>query len=462
MGTTFAALRERDFRIWSLAGFVSTIGSWMQTLAINWYTLQATGSAGKMGLTLLLQALPVLLLSSWAGALADRVPPKRVLICTQLAHAMLAALLAVTIAGHMGGVSVIYLVSLLSGVVGAVEGPVMGRFTSTLVKSESLSNALALGSLSNSAARILGMSAGGVAVSLLGPVPLFAGNAMSFLAVIGALLVIRVAAQRSAGSKDQAKDENRTRNRQGVIAGFRYLSKQPVVLLTLGLAAVLGSLGRNYQVTMAAMSDGPLNAGARGYGLLSTVFAVGTVLGALLAARQPHLGYRILIGAGLITSALQLATGIFGGLFAFAAMLLPIAAGAVIIDTTVSTRVQLDTDADMRGRVLAALSVSSSLAGSLGAPVLGWLCGAVGPQHTLAFAGTVTIAASALAGLALTRRLRPAKAAALRPALTETVEHVLHMPHPRLLPEAVRNGWAVLDRKVGLPESVDALEPAAA
>jgi len=87
---TFAALRQRNFRIWMGAGFVSTTGSWMQTLAINWYVLQSTGSAARMGFTLLLQALPVLLISSWAGALADRLPGRRLLIVTQLSHASLA------------------------------------------------------------------------------------------------------------------------------------------------------------------------------------------------------------------------------------------------------------------------------------------------------------------------------------------------------------------------------------
>jgi MFS family permease len=453
MGTTFAALRERDFRIWSLAGFLSTIGSWMQTLAINWYTLQATGSAGKMGLTLLLQALPVLLLSSWAGALADRVPAKPVLISTQLAHALLAAVLAATIWGHLGGLPVIYLVSVLSGVVAAVEGPVMGRFTSTIVKPESLGNALAVGSLSNSAARILGMSAGGVMVSLTGPAPLFAGNAMSFLAVIGALLVIRAATVRPGDVDRAAAGRREAPAGRGVLAGLRYLAGQPVVLITLALAAVLGSLGRNYQVTMAAMSDGPLHAGARGYGLLSTVFAIGTVLGALAAARRARLGYRILVGTGLVTSVLQLAGGVFGGLWTFAGVLLPIAAGAVIIDTTVSTRVQLDTRPEMRGRVLAALSVTGSLAGSLGAPVLGWLSGALGPRHTLVLAGTVTVLASAVAGIALARHLRPAAVAAdPLAAAAVLVAHDAKVPRPR----AVWRDEATPDRAA---EPVESLVP---
>jgi len=393
--STFAALRQRNFRIWMGAGFVSTTGSWMQTLAVNWYVLQTTGSAARMGFALLLQALPVLLFSSWAGALADRLPGRWLLIGTQLAHASLAGCLAMIAWNHAGGISAVYLVSVISGLVNAVEGPAMGRFTSSTVDPETLGNALSLGSLSNSAGRIIGMSLGGVAVAALGPAPLFAGNAVSFLAVIAALLVIR-----THDPVDLAPPAS-----QGVRDGFRYLLRQPVVLLTLALAAVLGSLGRNYQVTMAAMSDGPLHSGASGYGLLSTVFAVGTVIGGFAAARRGRLGYRTLVTAGLAASALQLVSGLAGGLWTFAAALLPIAAAAVLIDTTVSTRVQLDTRADMRGRVLAALAMTSSLSSALGAQLLGWLSEAVGPRSTLVLAGAVTTVACVAGGIALSRHL---------------------------------------------------------
>ncbi|HEY2671838.1 MAG TPA: MFS transporter, partial [Rugosimonospora sp.] len=387
MRSTFAALRQRNFRIWLGADFVSVTGSWMQTLAVNWFVLQTTGSATRMGFTLLLQALPVLLLSSWAGALADRIPGRRLLICTQLSHATLAVCLAMIAWHHAGGMSAIYVISIVSGLINAIEAPALGRFTSSTVDAATLGNALSLGSLSNSAGRILGMSLGGVAVAVLGPAPLFAGNAVSFLAVIVALLVIR-----THKPVDLAEPQKR-----GVREGFRYLFRQPIVLITLALAAVLGSLGRNYQVTMAAMSDGPLHAGAAGYGMLSTVFAVGTVVGGFMAARQRRLGYPTLVVAGLVASGLELFSGLSGGLWTFAAAILPIAAAAVLIDTTVSTRVQLDTRADMRGRVLAALAMTSSLSSALGAQLLGWLSEVAGPRATLALGGTVTTIACAIA-----------------------------------------------------------------
>ncbi|WP_406042757.1 MFS transporter [Micromonospora sp. NBC_00898] len=399
LGSTFAALRHRNYRIWAGAGFVSVIGTWMQVLGVNWYVLSATGSATSMGLAVLLQALPTLLLSVWGGALADRLPAKPLLIGAQAAHACLAAGLAVVAITGAGGLPAIFAISLVTGAVSAIEGPVAGRWASTLVDRESLGNALALGSLTNSAGRILGMSVGAVVVAAVGPALLFLINAVSFVAVVAALFAVRDR-ERHAGEPAATDPAPAT---GGVRAGFRYLLRQPVVLVALALSFVLGSLGRNYQVTMAAMSDGPLHGGASGYGLLSTVFAVGTVLGALVAARRRELGYGMLVGAGLLASVLQIVAGLAPGTMSFAAVILPVAAAAVIIDTTVGARAQLDTDYAMRGRVLAALAVTGSVSAAVGAPLLGWLSEHAGPRQTLVLAGAVTAVATAVAAMALDR-----------------------------------------------------------
>ncbi|MEV0806724.1 MFS transporter [Micromonospora sp. NPDC050200] len=399
MGVTFNALRHRNYRIWAAAGFVSVIGTWMQVLGVNWFVLAETRSATSMGLAVLLQALPTLLLSVWGGALADRVPAKPLLITAQAAHAALAAGLAVVAVTGTGGLPAIYAISLVTGAVSAIEGPVMGRWCSTLVDRDSLGNALALGSLTNSAGRILGMSAGAVVVAAVGPAPLFAINAVSFVAVVAALFAVR---ERDLHAGEPAATDAASAD-GGIRAGFRYLLRQPVVLVALALSFVLGSLGRNYQVTMAAMSDGPLHGGAAGYGVLSTVFAVGTVLGALVAARRRELGYGLLVGAGLLASGLQIVAGLAPGTMSFAAVILPVAAAAVVIDTTVGARAQLDTDYVMRGRVLAALAVTGSVSVAVGAPLLGWLSEHVGPRPTLVLAGATTAVATAAAGVTLDR-----------------------------------------------------------
>jgi MFS family permease len=378
-------LKSRNYRLWAAADLVCVTGTWMKVLGVNWFILQATGSTTSMGLALMLQTLPILLLGPLGGALADRLPVRRILLVTQGAHAVLAAGFAAVVlsGGHLWW---LYVLSVLTGVVSAADGPALGRFGGMVVGPELLSKALANGSLISSTGRIVGMSAGGVVAATAGPAVLFVANAVGFLVAIGALLAIRTSSMHVLASAPAAE-------RGAVRAGFRYLATQPAVLVTLGVAFVLGSLGRNYQVTMAAMTDGPLSAGPAGYGALSTVFAGGTVLGALVVGRRRELTFQLLIVAGLVASALQMLAGAAPGLWTFAAALVPIAAAAVIIDTTVSTRIQLDTREDMRGRVLAATAVVSALGGMVGAPVLGLLCETAGPRETLVLAGAAGVLA---------------------------------------------------------------------
>ncbi|WP_328463241.1 MFS transporter [Actinoplanes sp. NBC_00393] len=389
----FAPLRERNYRLWAAADLVSVGGTWMQVLALNWLILSATGSATAMGAVVMLQSLPVLLLGSWGGALADRLPARPMLIICQAIRALLALALVLPAGSNW----MIYGVALASGVISSFEGPVLGRFGSSLVSRDALASALALGSVLSSAGRIGGMALGGVLIGITGPAVLFLINAVSYVAVIAALLAMRTREMR-----DLARP---TSSDGGVLAGLRYVVRQPVVLIILALSFVLGSLGRNYQVSMAAMVSGPLGGSSGSYGLLSTVFAVGAVAGGLLLAGTGKSTLRVLLGTGFLISALQLCSGLAPNVLGFAALILPIAAGAVIFDTVVSTRIQLDTREEMRGRVLATVGIVSSLSGIVGAPAIGWLCDTLGPRGALLLAGAVTTAA-ALAGAAALIRVK--------------------------------------------------------
>lgn len=396
-------LRERNYRLWAAADIVSVCGTWMQVLALNWLVLKITGSAAAMGVSVLLQAVPGVLLAGWGGALADRLPCRAVLVGCQGVRIALSLALLAAAGAETAVLPVVYAVTVASGVVGALEGPALGRFGSSLVPPDGLGSALALGSVLSSGGRILGTALGGVAVAAFGSAPLFAANAVSYLGVIAALLAVR--ADRlyplpTAGADDEAA---------GVRGAARYLLRQPVVLVVLGLSFLLGSLGRNYQITMAAMSDGPLGAGAAGYGLLSTVFAVGGVAGGLAAAASGRTSLALLLGAGGGISVLQAVAGVAPGLLGFAVLIGPIAAGAVIVDTVVAARVQLDTRPELRGRMVAALGLVSSLAGMVGAPLLGWLCDTVGARGALSAAGVLTTVGCVAAGVALLR-LHPAGA----------------------------------------------------
>ncbi|WP_203802071.1 MFS transporter [Actinoplanes couchii] len=390
----FAPLRERNYRIWAAADLVSVGGTWMQVLALNWLILSATGSATAMGAVVMLQALPVLLLGSWGGALADRLPARPFLIGFQALRALLALALLLP-GGVLPGNWLIYAVALFSGVISSFEGPVLGRFGSALVPPSALGSALALGSVLSSAGRIGGMALGGVLIGVTGPSALFLINAVSYVAVIVALLAMRPGDMRELSAPSRADG--------GVVAGFRYLLGQPVILVVLALSFVLGSLGRNYQVSMAAMVAGPLGGSSGSYGLLSTVFAVGAVAGGLLLAGTGRSTLRVLLGTGFVISVLQLLSSLAPNVLGFAALILPIAAGAVIFDTVVSTRIQLDTREEMRGRVLATVGIVSSLSGIVGAPAIGWLCDTLGAREALFTAGAVTTVAAVAGGVALLR-----------------------------------------------------------
>ncbi|MGP3912067.1 MFS transporter [Nonomuraea sp. 10N515B] len=411
--STIRALRHHNYRLWAGADLISVTGTWMQVLGLNWLILEMTGSAASVGLSLVMQALPTLLLGMWGGALADRLPSRPVVVAAQLAQAALAAVLATIVVTGVDSVLPIYAVALAGGVVTALGGPALGRFGAQVVPPADLSNAMALGSLLSSAGRILGMSLAGVLLPVTGNAGLFVINAASFFVVIAA-----VAAMRRSEFHRLAAAE---RQRGAVLEGLRYVMRTPWLLVVLALWFVSGSVGRNYQVTMAAMSAGPLEAGAGGYGLLSTAFAVGTVLGGFLVAARPELTIRLLLITTFAIGVAQALSGLMPELWSFAALMVPIAAGAVAVDTTVSARAQLDSPEPMRGRVIAALSIVSAGSGALGGPLLGRLSDTLGPRLALELGGVACVAAALLAAMALARlsgrTIR--QAARLRPRLEQ-------------------------------------------
>ncbi|MFI0408778.1 MFS transporter [Actinomadura sp. 3N508] len=399
------SLRHHNYRLWAVADLVSITGTWMQVLAMNWLILSITGSATSVGLGLVLQALPTMLLGPWGGVIADRLPARYVVAAGQAVQALLSGVLAVIAAGDPSGTAGLYAIALVSGVVTAMTSPALGRFGAEVVGPEDLSNGLALGSVLSSGGRILGMSLAGVVIPIAGVPGAFATNSVSFLGVLVAVALMR---PRELHALPPAEPGER-----GVTAGFRYVLGSPRLLIMFGLAFVLGSLGRNYQVTMAAMSQGPLDAGAGGYGALSVAFAVGTVLGGVYAASRARLPLRLLLITATLCGAVQMLSGVAPNLLLFGAAMLPIAASAVVLDTTVSTRSQLDSPGHLRGRVIAAQGMVGAASGAVGGPALGVLCDTLGPRTALVSAGAVSLAAAVAAayGLARVRRARAAAAA---------------------------------------------------
>jgi MFS family permease len=371
------------------AGTISVVGSWMQVAAQGWVVLRLTGSSAALGLSVSLQAVPSLLFGRWGGVLADRIPRRLLLMLTQGAHALFALALAALAATGQLSVGVLLVVALLTGVIGATEGPANGAIAAELVETEDMPNAIALGGVSNSLGRIVGMAAAGIVLGIVGPTAAFVVNALSFVPVLVVLRTLPVGEPAVRGERENAWAD--------LVEGMRAVRRHTTLLLTLLVAFVLGASGRNYQVTMAVMAADVFHRGAGGYALLSTAFAVGALLGGVIAAQWGRSGFRSVLAVGAAGATLQLLGAVAPSMHSFAAVIVGIGAMAVLFDTVVAAHVQVSADSSMRGRVLGAATAASAASGVVGAPALGGLAQLLNGRAALGVGGAICLTTIAVA-----------------------------------------------------------------
>lgn len=380
------------------------IGTWLQIAAQGWLVLQLGGSGTALGLTVSLQALPGLLLGPWAGSLADRVSRRDIVLVSQLVLVALALVQAgLAWSGHLSAWTLLAIAP-LTGIVLAVESPAQGALGASLVPDEDLPNALALGSITHSLGRIAGVAAAGIVVAVAGAGGAFFVNALSFLPVVFVLARLTEPPRVPVVEGDDRAD---------VRIAARHL-RRPDLARTLGLSVILGSLGRNYQVTMAVMAATVYGSGSGGYATLSTAFAIGALVGGVAAARLRRLGPHAVVVAGGLGAVLQLASAAAPSLAAFAVAVVGAAVAAVVFDTSVSAHLQASSPDALRGRVLGLVGVASAAAGVVGGTAVGWLAEHLGGRGALAIGGSICVLAvlSAAPGMVDV----PARLRAWRPA----------------------------------------------
>ena len=279
-GGIFASLRFHNYRIWFLSALVANTGTWMQRVAQDWLVLRVLtdDSASATGLTTALQFLPMLLLSAHAGLVADRVDQRRFLILTQSAMGLVSAVLAVDVLAGTAHLWHVYLAAFLTGVAAAYDAPARQTFVARMVPAEHLSNAVGLNSASFNAARLLGPALAGVVITWVGAGWVFAVNAATFVFPAVALVAMRVS---------ELVDMPRARRAAGQLReGLTYLRGRTDLVVIIAVVAVVSMLTLNFQVTMAAMVRTVFRLESDAYGTVSSVFAVGSLSGALWAARR--------------------------------------------------------------------------------------------------------------------------------------------------------------------------------
>lgn len=378
MSSMFRSLSIRDYRIWFFGALVSNIGAWMQATTQSWVVLTelTDTNAAAVGTTMALQFGPQLLLVPFSGAVADRFDRRRVLMVTQSVLMLLAAGLGVLLITGQAELWHLYGFALALGVVNAFDTTSRQAFVSDLVGLEQTSNAVALNSASFNSARLIGPAVAGVLIAAIGSGWVFMINAVSFLAVLGALAAIRT---RRVKPPQTGRRESQWRQ---LSAGFRYVRGRHDLLVIFAMVFLVGAFSMNFPVISSTMAI-EFGRGASDYGLLSSVLAIGSLAGALLSARRPAARMRVVIiavgGVGIVS----VIAAVMPSFWTFAATLVFFGLAISTMLTTANGFVQTTAAPAVRGRVLA-LYMAILMGGTpIGAPLVGAAADALGPRSTL-------------------------------------------------------------------------------
>jgi len=373
----------------------------MQRVAQDWLVLQLTNNSGTaLGITTGLQFLPILLLSPYAGVLADRFPKRRLLQVTQLMMAGPALLLGVLAVTGVVQTWHVYALALIFGVGTAFDAPARQAFVSEIVDHQDLPNAVGLNSASFNAARMVGPAIAGLLIAALGSGVEATGlvimiNAFSYGAVIVVLQRLR------AG--DLNSPDLVPRSKGAIRDGLRYVRGRPDLMLVLTIVFFAGTFGLNFQMTSALMTTEVYGKGASAYGILGTIMAVGSLTGSLMAARRGQPRHRLVIGAAIAFGLVEIMAGLMPTYLTFALALPLLGFMALTMITAANTTMQLTVAPELRGRVMALYLMIFMGGTPIGSPIVGWVGETFGARWTLIGGGAMTILGTLLAVLIFSR-----------------------------------------------------------
>ncbi|MEU6393206.1 MFS transporter [Streptomyces sp. NPDC046939] len=405
-------------RWWSVANLVSNAGTWMQLTVQNLLVLQITGSAAATGLSMSVQAAPALLMSVVGGAAVDRLPRRLTAAVSQAVLGAIAFATAALVATGRLDLTLLMVLAAVTGVVATVDGPACALLGNDLVPPEDVPSAIGVGSLVHSAGRLAGAALGGVTVGFLGTAAAYAANGVSFLFVASVIPFLRPAygAVRSAVPGPARDAAEQVGADMTVRQGLLFFLRRPRLVALAGVTGISAVLGRNYNLTLAVLVTGPLAGGAGSFGTVSTVLAVGGIVGAVLGARLRRPSVRLVGTLAAAGGLLQAIAGLAPSFAVLLVLVLPMAVVETVSDTAGTTVLQTDPPAHLRGRVLGVWGSVSTVWGLAGPPALGLLMELAGARGALV-SGGLLIAVSIAAGHLLRGRRITA------PVVLRTEEH---------------------------------------
>ncbi|MFC8987794.1 MFS transporter [Streptomyces sp. NPDC057115] len=397
-------------RWWSVANLVSNAGTWMQLTVQNLLVLEITGSAAATGLSMSVQAAPALLMSLLGGAVVDRWPRKLTAAVSQALLGAIAFTTAVLVALDRLDLTSLMTLAAVTGIVATVDGPACALLGNDLVPAEDVPSAIGVGALVHNAGRLAGAALAGVTVGLLGTAAAYFANGISFLFVTAVIPFLRPA---RGAARRVAEERGSGERAMGIREGLAFFVRHPRLLALAGVTGVSAVFGRNYALTLAVLVTGPLAGGAGAFGTVSTVLAVGGIVGAVLGARLRKPSVRLVGALAAAGGLLQVVAGLSPSLAVLLVLVLPMAVVESVSDTAGTAVLQTDPPARLRGRVLGVWGSIGTVWGLGGPPALGLLMELAGPRGAL-IAGGLIVAGCIGAGHLL--RGRRATAPVLLPA----------------------------------------------
>ncbi|WP_245599681.1 MFS transporter [Nakamurella lactea] len=393
---TFASLRVRNYRLYFLGALISNNGTWMQRIAQDWLVFSLTGSSFAVGVTTALQFGPMLFFGLLGGLIADRYPQRRLLLITQVILGLLATTLAVITLTGVVQVNYIYLVALGLGLVTVIDNPARQTFVGVMVPQGLMRNAVSLNTGNFQLARLTGPAIAGLLIAAVGPGWAFAVNGASFVAVIGGLLLMRPAEfqplERAARGRGQLRE------------GLKYVAARPQLLWTIALVFFIGCFGFNFPIILTAYAGVIFHGGPGLYGWLNSTMAVGSLLGALIAARRATASMSMLFAMAGVFGAALMVLGVVPWLVTFLPLLALTGLAGVSFNTMANSSVQLATDPSLRGRVMSLYFLVMMGSTPIGSLTVGWITEHWGAHVALLITGAICGLASVGCGLLAARQ----------------------------------------------------------
>jgi len=396
-GGAFAALRSRGYRIYLTGQSLANTGAWMQSIAQDWLIFSLTHSSVAVGVTMALQFGPMLLLGLHAGAVADRLPKRRILLTTQLLNALATAALAVVTIGGWARPGDVYGFALAVGIIFAFDAPARQAFVTEVVPPAQLRAAISMNAAVFQATRLIGPAIASVLIASVGTGWVFALNAACYLGPTAGLLLLRAGDLRPVPP---------LRREPGAVrAAARYVLQHPDVGWTIFLVGMLGSFGLNFPIVLTAMAKA-FHGDASTYGLFNIILAVGSSAGALLAGATRHPRLRVIVACGAAFGVLQAAAAVLPGLAAFLAVIAIMGLVNLMFQAMANAYVQLAVEPQMRGRVMGLYMLVFVGGTPFGAPLIGSVTSHFGARAGMITCGAVPAVAAVAVAFALARARR--------------------------------------------------------